>query len=85
MAFLGLDCHGRDRSRFQPAERLINSRSALSVARHLQMLGLPPVLADIAIRLFPWGNELHLGTLAALIGAPMFVAIALRLGNVRHG
>ncbi len=43
------------------------------------------VLADIAIRLFPWGNELHLGTLAALIGAPMFVAIALRLGNVRHG
>lgn len=43
------------------------------------------VLADIAIRLFPWGNELHLGTLAALIGAPMFVAIALRLGTVRHG
>lgn len=43
------------------------------------------VIADVAIRLFPWGNELHLGTLAALIGAPMFVAIALRLGNVRHG
>ncbi len=43
------------------------------------------VIADVAIRLFPWGNELHLGTLAALIGAPMFVAIALRLGTVRHG
>lgn len=43
------------------------------------------VIADIAIRLFPWGNELHLGTLAALIGAPVFVVIALRLGNVRHG
>ncbi len=43
------------------------------------------VTADVAIRLFPWGNELHLGTLAALIGAPMFVAIALRLGTVRHG
>lgn len=43
------------------------------------------VIADVAIRLFPWGNELHLGTLAALFGAPMFVIIALRLGTIRHG
>lgn len=43
------------------------------------------VLADIAIRLFPWGNELHLGTLAALIGAPLFALIALRMGTIRHG
>ena len=43
------------------------------------------VAADIAIRLFPWGNELHLGTLAALFGAPMFIWLVFRLGNVRHG
>lgn len=43
------------------------------------------VVGDIAIRLFPWGNELHLGTLAALIGAPLFALIALRQGSVRHG
>lgn len=43
------------------------------------------VAGDIAIRLFPWGNELHLGTLAALIGAPLFALIALRQGTVRHG
>lgn len=43
------------------------------------------VTADIFIRVFPWGNELHLGTLAALIGAPLFVIIALRLGTVRNG
>ncbi len=42
-------------------------------------------VGDIAIRLFPWGNELHLGTLAALIGAPLFALIALRQGSVRHG
>lgn len=43
------------------------------------------VIADTAIRLFPWGNELHLGTLAALIGAPLFGIIAMRMGTVRHG
>lgn len=41
--------------------------------------------ADCAIRLIPWGNELHLGTLAALIGVPVFVRLALRNGSVRHG
>jgi iron complex transport system permease protein len=43
------------------------------------------IVGDLAIRLFPWGNELHLGTLAALIGAPLFALIALRQGSVRHG
>lgn len=43
------------------------------------------VAADIAIRLFPWGSELHLGTLAALLGAPLFIWLVFRLGNVRHG
>lgn len=42
-------------------------------------------LADLGVRLMPWGNELHLGTLAALIGAPLFALLAMRLGNVRHG
>jgi iron complex transport system permease protein len=42
-------------------------------------------LADLGIRLMPWGNELHLGTLAALIGAPLFALLAIRLGTVRHG
>ena len=41
--------------------------------------------ADIGIRLFPWGNELHLGTLAALIGAPVFALIAFKMGSIRHG
>ncbi len=43
------------------------------------------VLADIGIRLFPWGNELHLGTLAALVGAPVFIWLVFKLGNARHG
>ncbi|MEQ1687785.1 MAG: iron ABC transporter permease [Sphingopyxis sp.] len=43
------------------------------------------VIADMGIRLFPWGSELHLGTLAALIGAPLFIALVFRLGNIRHG
>lgn len=40
--------------------------------------GILLVLADIAVRLLPTGNELRLGVVAALLGAPMFVMIALR-------
>lgn len=37
------------------------------------------LFADLLIRLFPWGtNELHLGTLSALIGAPLFVLLLWR-------
>lgn len=43
------------------------------------------VLADLAIRVAPWGPEFHLGTLTALIGAPLFALIALRSGTLRHG
>lgn len=43
------------------------------------------VVGDMIIRIWPWGNELHLGTLAALVGAPLFLLIALRHGTVRHG
>ena len=40
--------------------------------------GLVLVLADIAVRLLPTASELKLGVAAALIGAPVFVMIALR-------
>ena len=40
--------------------------------------GLILVLADVGVRLIPTGNELRLGVVAALIGAPAFVWIALR-------
>lgn len=43
------------------------------------------VVGDMIIRVWPWGNELHLGTLAALVGAPLFLMIALRHGTVRNG
>ena len=36
------------------------------------------VLADIGVRLLPTGSELRLGVVAALVGAPLFVHIALR-------
>jgi iron complex transport system permease protein len=43
------------------------------------------VAADMLIRWAPWGADLHLGTLTALIGAPVFAFIALKAGNLRHG
>lgn len=43
------------------------------------------VVGDVIIRVWPWGNELHLGTLAALVGAPLFLLIALKHGTIRHG
>jgi iron complex transport system permease protein len=36
------------------------------------------VVADITVRLLPTGTELRLGVVAALLGAPLFVWIALR-------
>ena len=43
--------------------------------------GLFLILADIALRLIPTQNELKLGVVAALIGAPAFVWIALKRGD----
>ena len=40
--------------------------------------GLLLVVADVLLRLLPTQNELKLGVLAALLGAPVFVWIALR-------
>lgn len=43
------------------------------------------VLADIGVRLLPTRNELNLGVLAALIGAPFFIWIAAqRRGQASH-
>jgi iron complex transport system permease protein len=36
------------------------------------------LLADMGVRLLPTGSELRLGVVAALIGAPVFIHIALR-------
>ncbi|HBF90407.1 MAG TPA: ABC transporter permease, partial [Hyphomonas atlantica] len=45
--------------------------------------GLILVVADIFVRLIPTSSELKLGVVAALIGAPAFVWIAMqrRAGN----
>lgn len=42
------------------------------------LAGLLLMLADIGVRLMPTDNELKLGVVAALIGAPAFVWIAMR-------
>ena len=42
------------------------------------LAGLILVLADIGVRLIPTDNELKLGVMAALIGAPIFVWIAMQ-------
>lgn len=42
------------------------------------------IAADMLVRLLPTDSELRLGVVAALAGAPIFLLIALRRGNVRH-
>ncbi|MEE2879319.1 MAG: iron ABC transporter permease [Pseudomonadota bacterium] len=42
------------------------------------LAGLILVVADICVRILPTSNELKLGVVAALIGAPAFVWIAMR-------
>ena len=42
------------------------------------------VLADTLVRVLPTGTELRLGVVAALVGAPLFVRIALQRG-AGHG
>ena len=42
------------------------------------------LLADLGVRLAPTANELKLGVVAALLGAPVFVWIAAR-GHAAHG
>ncbi|MGC6475832.1 MAG: FecCD family ABC transporter permease [Parvibaculales bacterium] len=42
------------------------------------LAGLVLVIADICVRLLPTPQELKLGVIAALIGAPIFIYVALR-------
>ncbi|HWK36305.1 iron ABC transporter permease [Sphingomonas sp.] len=51
---------------------------ARSLVPSALLAGLFLVLADIGVRLIPTSNELRLGVVAALVGAPLFVLIAAR-------
>ncbi|MAN46670.1 MAG: iron ABC transporter permease [Alphaproteobacteria bacterium] len=52
--------------------------AARSLIPSAMLAGLILVLADIGVRILPSTNELKLGVVAALIGAPAFVWIAMR-------
>jgi iron complex transport system permease protein len=47
------------------------------------LAGIVLVLADVLVRLVPTQSELKLGVVAALIGAPVFVLIAMRRGDAQ--
>ncbi len=47
------------------------------------LAGLILVVADIGVRVIPTTNELKLGVVAALIGAPVFIWIAMQRRTVR--
>jgi iron complex transport system permease protein len=55
---------------------LVGHDPARSLVPSALLAGLVLVLADIGVRTLPTANELGLGVLAALIGAPAFVWIA---------
>ncbi|HEX5789157.1 MAG TPA: iron ABC transporter permease [Woeseiaceae bacterium] len=57
---------------------LVAHDPAQSVVPSALLAGLVLVLADIAVRLLPTTNELKLGVVAALLGAPVFAWIAVR-------
>lgn len=56
----------------------VDHDAAASLLPAALLAGLFLVLADIGVRLIPADNELKLGVVAALIGAPLFVLIAAR-------
>ena len=51
---------------------------ARSLIPSAMLAGLILVIADIGVRIIPTDNELKLGVVAALIGAPVFVWIAMQ-------
>ena len=55
---------------------------ARSLVPSALLAGLVLVLADIGVRIIPTTNELKLGVVAALIGAPVFVWIAMQRRTV---
>lgn len=60
---------------------LVGHDPARSLLPSALLAGLFLVAADIGVRLIPTDNELKLGVVAALIGAPLFVLIAARRGR----
>ena len=56
----------------------VNYDPAQSLLPSALLAGLILVLADIAVRLLPTTTELKLGVVAALIGAPAFIWIAMQ-------
>jgi iron complex transport system permease protein len=56
----------------------VNYDPARSLLPSALLAGLILVLADIAVRLIPTTTELKLGVVAALIGAPAFIWIAMQ-------
>ena len=58
-----------------------NHDPARSIIPSALLAGLFLVLADIGVRLLPTTSELKLGVVAALIGAPAFIWIALQMSN----
>lgn len=57
---------------------LVGHDPARSLLPSALLAGLFLVLADIGVRILPTDSELKLGVVAALVGAPVFVAIAAR-------
>ncbi len=60
----------------------VDHDSARSLMPSALLAGLILVVADIGVRLVPTVNELKLGVVAALIGAPAFIWIAMRRRSV---
>jgi len=61
---------------------VVNHDPARSLAPSALLGGLVLVVADIGVRLLPTSTELKLGVVAALIGAPAFVWIAIQRRSV---
>ncbi len=64
---------------------LVNHDPARSLLPSALLAGLMLVLADIGVRVLPTNTELKLGVVAALVGAPAFVWIAMRRRTVNPG
>ncbi|WP_337827718.1 FecCD family ABC transporter permease [Pseudonocardia sp. TMWB2A] len=47
--------------------------------------GMMVLAADMIVRVLPTPVELQLGVIIAIIGAPLFIWIAVKQGNIRHG
>ncbi|OUX95274.1 MAG: ABC transporter permease [Hyphomonas sp. TMED17] len=62
---------------------LLRHDPAMSLLPSALLAGIALVLADILVRTIPTASELKLGVVMALIGAPLFVWIAMR-GQARN-